>query len=133
MKIVDKDLIKKLKKINRYILLDMFLHKDEYYFNNGQTKEIKDIFKENINYHIVKCNTDIRTKNYIVFLIISTDNKNITHQLLKEFNNVTSANKYFKDLHSFVLENSNTDIINTCYKELAKFPRKNIFNKYIVQ
>ena len=35
MKIVDKDLIKKLKKINRYILLDMFLHKEEYYIDNG--------------------------------------------------------------------------------------------------
>lgn len=131
MRLTEKEQRKKFNKISKIIRLDKFLHNDKYYFDNGQVEEIVDIVKENVKYSIIKVNTDINTKDYLVFVIIQTNDKSATHQLLQEFDGITKTNKYFRTLKTYITNNSNDDIINRCYEELADFPRKNFLTKLL--
>lgn len=125
----NKELNKKFNKLSNVIKLDKLLHKEEYCFDNGQVEETLDINKENFKYTIIKLNTDIETKDYLVFIIIHNSNKVCTHQLIKAFNKKTETNKYYKYLCTYVTDNSNDDIIKKCYEEMSKLPRKNILNR----
>lgn len=131
MRLLEKEQRKKFNKINKIIRLDKLLHSDKYYFDNGQVKEIVDIVKDNVKYSIMKVNTDINTKDYLVFVIIHTNDKSATHQLLQEFVGITKTNEYFKTLKTYITNNSNNDIINRCYEELSDFPRKNFLTKIL--
>lgn len=126
MRLNNKNLSKKYNRLGRIIRVDKFFNKDKYYFDNGQTTSIADINKENVSYTIIKLNTDIDTEDYLVFSIIKTNNRAVTHQLLKIFNNERDAEKYYKELKSYIRSHSNEEIINKCYEDLSDFPRKNI-------
>lgn len=131
MRLTNKDQRKKFNKINKVIKLDKLLHNDKYNFDNGQVEEIIDIVKENIKYSIIKVNTDIDTNDYLVFVIIKTNDKSATHQLLQEFDCVHKTNEYFRTLESYITNTSNNDIINRCYEELSSFPRKNFITRIL--
>lgn len=128
---LNKNLTKKFNKISNIIRLDKFLHNEMYCFDDGQVEKIVDINKENVKYSVIKLNTTLGTKDYLVFAIIMTNDKQATHQLLKSFNNKTKTNQYFKTLCSYIENNSNDDIINKCFEELNDFPRKNLFTKIL--
>lgn len=131
MRLAEKEQRKKFNKINKVIRLDKFLHNDKYNFDNGQVEEILDIVKENVKYSIMKVNTDIDTNEYLVFVIIQTNDKSATHQLLQEFNCINKTNEYFKTLENYITNTSNSDIIDKCYEELSSFPRKNFITKIL--
>ena len=129
---LNKYLTKKFNKISNIIRLDKFLHNEMYCFDDGQVEKIVDIRKDNVKYSVIKLNTTLGTKDYLVFAIIMTNDKQATHQLLKSFNNnKTQTNQYFKTLCSYIENNSNDDIINKCFEELSDFPRKNLFTKLL--
>ena len=129
---LNKELTKKFNKISNVIKLDKFLHNEVYYFDNGQVEKIVDINKDNVDYSIIKLNTVLGTRDYLVYAIIKTNDKQATHQLLKSFNNnKTKSNEYFRTLCSYIKNNSNDDIINKCFEELSDFPRKNFFTKLL--
>lgn len=126
---LNKELTKKFNKISRVIQLDKFLHNDQYSFDNGQVEKMIDIRKDNVKYTIIKLNTDIETKDYLVFMIIHTNDKSVTHQLKRAFNRKMDTNAYFKTLCTYIENNSNSEIIDRCYEELSEFPRKNLITK----
>lgn len=126
---LSKELTKKFNRINKVIRLDKFLHNDQYCFDNGQVEKMIDIRKDNVKYTVIKLNTDTNTKDYLVFMIIHTNDKTVTHQLKKSFNRKMDTNEYFKYLCNYIQNNSNTEIIDRCYEELSQFPRKNFMTK----
>ena len=92
-------------------------------------EKIIDIRKQEIKYSIVNLNIDTTTKDYLVFVIINSNNKTTTHQLIKSFHNKKNRDKYIETLHKYITNSSNEEIINKCYSALENFPRKNIFTK----
>ena len=124
-----KQYLKKFNKITRIINIDKLFHKDLYYYDNGQVEDITDIRKDNHKYTIIKLNTEVGTKNYLVFVNIKINGKFTTHQLLETCSGKVNANKSYKNLVKYINNSSNEDILNKCYEDLAYFPRKNLFTK----
>lgn len=115
---LEKSIKRKLNRIFRVIKLDRFLHKKEYYSDNGKTEKFLEIYKDNITYTLVKNNEDISTNIYIVYVIIELNNKIATRQLMKRFSSEEEAEKYFKYLSEYINESSNEEIIQNCYTKL---------------
>ena len=127
---LNKELTKKFNKINFAFKLDKFFHKETYDFDNGQVIDEMDIIKNYMKCRVIKLNTDItNNKSYMVFTILFSNNKHITHQMLETFSTKTKANEYFKKLCQYLKNNSDEEIINRCYNDLTKIPRKKIFLK----
>lgn len=121
--------IKKFNKISKIINLDKFLHNNKYFFDNGQVEEIEDIIKDNIKYSVIKLNKDIKTSDYLVYVLIIANKKTATHQLLQEFSGKTKSTEYFRSLKRYIKNNTNEQIIDRCFAEMLDFPRKNILTK----
>ena len=124
-----KKYLKKFNKITRIINIDKLFHKDLYYYDNGQVEDITDIRKDNHKYTIIKLNTEVGTKNYLVFVNIKINDKFTTHQLLETCSGKVNANKSYKNLVKYINNTSNEDILIKCYEDLTYFPRKNLFTK----
>ncbi len=126
-----KSNLKKVNKIIRIVDMNKLIHKKLYYYNDGQVKDMKDIRKDDHKYTIIKLNTKVGEKKYLVFVNITINDNFITHQLLETYNDESNANKYFMNLIEYINNTPNEDILNKCYKDLSYFNRKNLFKKLI--
>ena len=105
----------KLKKLYKYTNKQKKSNPDMYYFDDGTVCENKDYEKDNMKYSVMKVNTDINTSNYLVYLLVITNNKTIPQMLVKSFKSNRGTTKYFNELCSLVERNTNQDIIAKCY------------------
>ena len=121
--------LKKINKISKIINLDKFLHNNKYFFDNGQVEEIEDIIKGDIKYSIIKLNKDIKTSDYLVYVLIIVNKKTATHQLLQEISGKTKSTEYFRSLKRYIKNTTNDEIIDRCFNEMLDFPRKNILTR----
>ena len=126
-----KEQKKKFKKISKVIKIDKIFHSEKYYFDNGKVEETIDITKDNIEYSIMKVNTDRMSDEYLVYVLIKTPDNYVTHQLLEQCIGITKTDKCFNKLKRYIEKNTNEDIINRCYQDLANFPRKNFLIKLL--
>lgn len=129
--IIKEKTLKQIKKINRIIKLDKLLHSNEYYFDDGQVTNTERIEKDNFHYSVIKLNTDVATDNYMVYVIVRTNKKTVTHQLLKTFTSENKADKCFNSLVKYINKSNNVDIIDKCFNDLSEFPRKNLFTRLL--
>lgn len=114
-------IVRMLDKMNRRMLLDRFIHKNDYFFNNGQTVQMIDISKDIINYTVIKLKLDINKSNFAIFVMIRFQKKIINHMLFRFFVNEKSSSLYMKNLETFIRNASNEEIIKRCYSQLPSY------------
>lgn len=126
---LSKKSIKKFNRIRKVVKIDKLFRNRQYYFDNGQVLEMVDIIKENVKYTIIKLNTNVKIKEYLVFVIIRINDKVISYQLKRTFNCAIDTDEYFKYLYNYIENSSINEIIDICYQELSCFSRKNFIVK----
>lgn len=118
MRNANKLMNSKIRKIYNYTYKQKKQHPNNYYFDDGKVCKVRDFEKDNVKYSIMKVNTDIKTKNYLVYLLIISKNKSIPQLLVKNFKSEHGTVKYFNELCSLVESNNNKDIIDKCYNNI---------------
>lgn len=120
---------KKLNKLYRIINKEKKKSPDKYYFDEGKVCNSKDYKKDDIKYSVQLINTDRNTNNYVVCLLAIFKHKPVPQLLSKQFKSKYGTEKYFNSLCSLVENNTNQEIIDTCYTQKLENYEKNFFSQ----
>lgn len=116
-KIKFKDYIK-IKKMQNHINLEKIKRGDSFYYDDGEVYSNYDLKKSNVKYSIILLNKNTLKTDYTVYLLMIYKDKSIPYLLKKDFSSKNKSRKYYNELCGFIDNNSNTSIINKCYKEI---------------
>jgi len=122
----EKNMKRKIKKLNRIKNYQKRRRPEEFYFDDGKVCNFKDYSKEEIKYSVQLVNTNRNTNNYIVCLLAIVNHKPIPQLLKREFKGKKGTIKYFNEICNLIENNNNQDIINKCYNDTMKNINKSI-------
>ncbi len=128
---VENKMNNKIRKLYKTTRKQLKKNPDKFLFDDGKVCRNKDFKKENIKYSVMCVNKNIKSSEYLIYLLAIINHKSIPQLLVKEFSNKKETKEYFDYLCELVENNTNIDIIDKCYEEKFKKEKNNIFKKVL--
>lgn len=110
---IKKQLLKMYIKTN----IEKKKYPENFFFDNGEVTNKKDIFKNFIRFSIMEVNKDRNNNEYVVYVKINYNHKSIPMLLEKNFNSRSGSKNYFDTLCDYIKTTSIYEIIENCDKK----------------